>query len=73
MIVDLNELHYRTAMDIIHWCAENHIDMPKCYALVEALSMSPVPKVDWSLDIPDQYVTFLLLKFNIHIIDSPAL
>lgn len=62
MLVNLDNLHYRAAIDIIGWAASHDIDSPKCFELLNALSTTPVPDVDWTLDIPDQYVTWLLLS-----------
>ena len=68
MILDLNPLPYRLAFDIIKWCWENNIDSGKCYLLNEMMA-SPAgswqqKNIDWTLDIPDKYVTFFLLKWS---------
>ena len=64
MIVDLNPLPYRHAMELIRWCAERRIDQEKCLTLIEAMATAPTPEVDWTLDVPDQYITSFLLKWS---------
>lgn len=65
MKLELNELHYQTALDIIMWCWYNNIDVEKCRELARALdTIDDKSHIDWSLDIPDQYVSWLLLKFS---------
>ena len=63
MIVDLGPLPYKTAMDLIKWCMQKGIDLPKCIELTDALVTKPVPDVDWTLDIPDKYITFILMNW----------
>lgn len=63
MIVDLNPLPYNKAIEIIHWCFKNGIDKEKSLELFEALSTVPVPDIDWSLDIPEKYMTMFALKW----------
>lgn len=63
MIVDLNQMQYSRAIELIHWCVDHQIDYPNAVKLVEALSISPVPDVTWELDIPEQYVTWMLMKW----------
>jgi hypothetical protein len=64
MIVDLMPLPYKIALDIIHFCVDHKIDQPKCFELLEALSLlpSPVPEIEWTLDLPEQYLTWIILK-----------
>ncbi len=63
MIVDLNPLPYRQAIEMIKWCAEHEIDTEKSSKLVEALSTVNPIDVEWSLDIPDKYITMFQLKW----------
>lgn len=63
MILDLNPLPYKRAMEVITWCFERGIDQEKCLQLIEALGTAPTPEVEWTLDIPDQYMTYFLLKW----------
>ncbi len=67
MIVDLNPLPYRHAMDLIKWCFERDIDKEKCVELVEAMSI-PAQEwkkdIEWTLEIPDKYMTFFLIKWS---------
>lgn len=64
MKVDLNPLPYKTALDTIQWCFDRDIDKEKCVELIHSMSVKPVPDIDWTLDIPDKHVTFLLLKWS---------
>ena len=64
MIVDLNPMPYRHAMEMIRWCFERGIDQKKCLNLLEAVTISPTPEVEWTLDVPDQYVTYFILKWS---------
>jgi hypothetical protein len=65
MKLDLSELHYQTALDIIKWCWYNNIDVEKCREFAIALdTIGDKSHIDWSLEIPDQYVSWLLLKFT---------
>lgn len=67
MKIDLNPLPYRIAIDIIKWCFERDIDKEKCLELIQALSIPPqelTEKTEWSLDVPDKHITFLLLKWS---------
>jgi hypothetical protein len=65
MKLELGELHYQTALDIIKWCWLNNIDVEKCRAFDMALnSTGDKSQIDWSLEIPTQYVSWLLLKFT---------
>jgi hypothetical protein len=62
MIVDLMPLPYKTAYDIIHFCVDHKIDQPKCLEILEALSVYPTPDITWTLDLPEQYLTWIILK-----------
>lgn len=64
MIVDLNPMPYNKAIEIIHWCFEHEIDKEKSTELYNALSVVPVPDTEWSLDIPEKYVTMFALKWS---------
>ncbi len=63
MLVDLNPLPYRHAIELIKWCAEHKIDQEKSLKLVEALSTVNPIDIEWSLDIPDKYITMFQLKW----------
>jgi hypothetical protein len=71
MILDLNPLPYVFAFDIIKWCWEHDIDSEKCLRLIHARTVTPVPEIDWELDIPDKYITFFLLKWGDRISNFP--
>lgn len=66
MILDLNPLPYRLALDIIKWCFDNDIDRAKAIQLTEAMTIPAQERdeVDWTLDIPDHYVSWLILKYT---------
>ena len=65
MIVDLNPLPFRMALDIINWCWEHDIDRHKCEELILARSQNPAPDyIEWTLDIPEQYTTYFILKWS---------
>lgn len=65
MIVDLNPLPFKMALDIIDWCWEHNIDKSKCEELILARSQNPpLDNIDWTLDIPDQYTTYFILKWS---------
>ena len=66
MILDLDPLPYRVAIDIIKWCYDNDIDRKKACELIEMMNLKPhdwPEQVDWALDIPDSYASWLVLKF----------
>lgn len=67
MILDLDFMYYRTAIDIIYWCVKNNVDRVKAELLAEAMHQTPVPQVVWQLEIPDEYVPWLMLKFDLKI------
>lgn len=68
MILDLNPLPYRLALDIITWCFDNDIDRAKAFQLTEAMTIPAhereFQEVEWTLDIPDHYVSWLILKYT---------
>ena len=67
MIVDLDYMNYRTAIDLIYWCVSNDIDRVKAEILAEALHTTPVPQVTWQLEVPEKYVPWLSLKFGLKV------
>lgn len=74
MIVDLNPLPYRYAIEIIKWCFDRDIDKEKCAELVHAMSIPSQhwkKEIEWTLDIPDKYMTFFLLKWSGLLSESP--
>jgi hypothetical protein len=64
MIVDLGPLPCTIAVNLIKMCVDYNVDKPKCLEIVEAMSVTPVPDINWELDIPDKYMTFFLLKHD---------
>lgn len=67
MILDLDPLPYTYAIEIIKWCFERDIDREKCVELIHAMSVSAdkwEKEIEWTLDIPDKYITFFLIKWS---------
>ena len=67
MILDLDPLPYRVAINIIEWCVDNDIDRKKAHELIEIMSLKPndwPEHVDWTLDIPDSYTSWLVLRYS---------
>jgi hypothetical protein len=62
MIVDLNPLSYKAVLEVIQWCLDNRVDYEKATALIHAYYAHPVPFMEWTLNIPDEHATWLLLK-----------
>lgn len=62
--VELGHLPYRIAIDIIQWCVDRDIDFEKCQELIHAMGTKPVHEIEWSLEIPDKYITYFLLKWE---------
>lgn len=64
MILDLNQIPFQKVLPIVKWCLENKIDFAKCVNLLEAwYSMPPKEVTDWTVDIPDQYISFVIMKW----------
>ena len=64
MIVDLNQLEYKKAFDVIAWCAKNNIDTDKVMELMDAwCGARRDEETVWELDIPEKYVTMFILKW----------
>jgi len=63
MKVDLNMLPISKFWGILEWCIDNDIDTDKCVELIGACGVSPVPDIEWSLEIPEKYITWFILKW----------
>ena len=66
MILDLDPMPYRQAIDIIKWCFDNDIDRKKAVELIEIMNLKPhdwPEHVDWTLDVPDSYASWLVLRY----------
>ena len=65
MRIDLGPLPYRKAMELVRWCAENDIDRERAIALIEgwAIPANVIEDEEWFLDIPEQYMTYFMLKW----------
>lgn len=67
MLVDLNPMPYRHAMELIRWCYEHDVDKYRCARLIAAVTVSPPPTdVEWTIDVPDKYLTYFMLKWSSH-------
>lgn len=61
LIVDLNQLTYQMAYDIVEWCLKHDIETEKCFKIASAYAFDAN---DFMLEIPEKYVTFLVLKWS---------
>lgn len=64
MIVDLNPMSGMMAVNLIAYCLENNIDSENCIKLSCALSAIPIPDMTWQIDIPENHLTFFMLKYS---------
>lgn len=66
MILDLNTLPYRLVIDIIKWCFDNDIDREKCMMLIDSVGCNPsaTKADDWTLEIPEEYTSWFLLRWS---------
>lgn len=64
MIVDLNCLEASRAKDLILWCVANDIDKERAKELYFAWHSTTTDKITWELDIPEQHLTYFLLKWK---------
>lgn len=66
MIVDLNNLEFRCAIELIRWCVANDIDKARASELLFAwYEPSELKEVrSWELDIPEKYITYFLLRWS---------
>ena len=65
MKVDLDNVYWYQARDILDYCVANGIDLDKAWELKQRWS-SPIKMVDdqtpWVLDIPQSHINWLALK-----------
>lgn len=67
MIVDLGEMNYRQALEIIQWCFHHGVDREKTVKIMDAMNdieQRAMINEEWTLDIPERYVTYLMLKWS---------
>lgn len=67
MIVDLNPLPATLALKIINMCIDYRIEMEKCKAILDSHNIYPLPELGdnaYCLEIPEKYITYILLKYN---------
>ena len=64
MILDLNQIPFRHVLPIIEWCFKNSINTERCVKLLEVwYSDPPVTNDDWTIDIPEEYMSFVVMKW----------
>jgi len=66
VILDLDPLPWRQTADILKWCFDNDVDKDKALYLVELLNSYPSKwpeDVNWTLDVPDSYASWIMLRF----------
>ena len=65
MIIDLDNLYWYQARDILDYCLDKGIDLDNVRALKQRWA-SPIQMVDtgtpWVINIPDAHVNWLALK-----------
>lgn len=65
MLVDLNPLPYKRALELIQWCFEHNIDQVQCARIIGSMSQVPESSdVEWILNVPDKYITYFALKWS---------
>lgn len=65
MKLDLNPLPYRRAFELIEWCLEKEIDREQCMLLLEVRQgIRPDKDIDWTIEIPEKYMTYFLIKWS---------
>jgi hypothetical protein len=66
MIVDLNPLPYRLAFDLLEYCIKHNIDLEQCSKLTEACKINSSEWNDdvvWEIDVPEDVLTYFMLKW----------
>lgn len=65
MRVDLDDLFWHQARDLLDYCLEHHIDLGNCLE-IKAIWGQPLRMADetkpWVIDLPEEHVTWLALK-----------
>lgn len=65
MKVDLNRMDYRRVVELIEYCLVNQIDVDRAQELCSAwLSNADIDPPRWVLDIPEELITYFLLKWD---------
>lgn len=66
MTLNLLPLPYLTARNIIYWCCEHNIDREKCQLIIDSMARkgNDLPSEHWSLEIPEKYVSWFVLKWG---------
>lgn len=65
--LDLNPLPALVAIDIVRWLAESPVNeqqLQQVAHLIESMYVTPVPNVDWTVDITEAQGTFIVLKWG---------
>lgn len=66
--VDLMQLEYTQAYDLINWCVANRIDFDRAMDLrlawfATADTTKPSPLI-WELEVPEEDLTYWMLKWD---------
>ena len=73
MTLHLLPMPYTLAHKILTWCWEHNIDSEKCYKLVDAMATHGKYQLngeDWTIDIPDKYVSWFVLKWGCEVTEG---
>ena len=65
MKINLGSMPYMKAMAIVKWCFEHNIDTGKCIKLATRIADIKPTGEEWSLEVPDEYITFFMLKWDL--------
>lgn len=59
MIIDIDEIPWRAAYEIVKYCNENNIESQKCF---EFMNQIDYPGQTCIFDIPEEHIIWLKLK-----------
>ena len=59
MKIDLDEMPNRISLRVVEYCVENGIELQKCW---EFLNWVDYDGRDWVMNIPDEHITWMVLK-----------
>lgn len=59
MIIDIKEIPWRAAYEIVEYCTENNIESQKCF---EFINQVDYPGKKFIFDIPEEHIIWLKLK-----------
>lgn len=76
MILNLLPMPYMLARKIIYWCWEHDIDKQQCAKVIQAMTEKgggSLSDEEWTLDIPDKYVSWFVLKWGFNVEEQDSL